>query len=177
MPARAGDGVAIWGLAGGCACGSGWDCGCGWGRIGTLAGGRGGSNCAMAGLAHNSATPSAIADGVDGFMIPSPSPFRRPWLVIAGRLGPPILGERRTGRAVGGGRASEIGAVGLPPGLRLDLLDGWRRIDRVVDPAMPSRTDGRSLCQPLIDHPAPLKAERRIDSAPLGAIVAIAVLI
>src|SRR5258707_3519255 len=47
----------------------------------------------------------------------------------------------------------------------------------MVDPAMPSRTDGQGLSQTFVDHPAPLEAERRIDSTSLRPVVAIAVFV
>src|SRR5215472_5945197 len=65
----------------------------------------------------------------------------------------------------------------LPPRARLNLFCGRRRVHGVVHPAMPGRSDGRGLRQSLVDHPASLESERRIDSAFLSAVVAIAVLV
>src|SRR5713226_8395339 len=65
----------------------------------------------------------------------------------------------------------------LPPWPRRHLLGGRRRIDGMVNPAMPSRPYGRGLGQTFVDQPAPLKAERRIDSTSLRAVVAIAVFV
>src|SRR5262249_45154431 len=45
----------------------------------------------------------------------------RPGLVVAGRLRPAALRQRRADGAVGGGRAREIGPVRLPPRPRRDL--------------------------------------------------------
>src|SRR5215468_11838325 len=52
-----------------------------------------------------------------------------------------------------------------------------RHVDDVMDPAVPSRRDARGLGIAVIDHPAALEAERRIDFAAAGAVVAIALIV
>src|SRR5262245_35763438 len=47
----------------------------------------------------------------------------------------------------------------------------------MMNPAVPSRPNDGGLRQTFVDHPAPLEAERRIDSASFRAVVAIAVLV
>src|SRR6202051_3883602 len=56
-------------------------------------------------------------------------------------------------------------------------LFGRRDVDGVMQPAMPGWRDAGGLGVAVIDHPAPLEAERRIDLAPLGAEIAIALLV
>src|SRR6202167_3093885 len=46
-----------------------------------------------------------------------------------------------------------------------------------MDPAMPGRRDAGGLGIAVIDHPAPLEAERGVDLAALGAEIAIALLV
>src|ERR1700730_10151125 len=104
----------------------------------------------------------------------SPSPARRPGLVVAGRLRPAALGQRRAGRAMGARRAGEIGPVRLPPRTRRDLVQRRRHVDGVVQPAMPRRRYGRGFGHAVVDHPAPLEAERTVYLAALGAVIAIA---
>src|SRR5262249_30276974 len=91
--------------------------------------------------------------------------------------GATVLGQRRAGRAVGRGSTGKVGPVRLPPRARRDLLGGGRRIDGVMDPAMPSRADGGGLGEPLVYHPAPLEAKRRIDPATLHPVIAVAILV
>src|SRR5690348_2797238 len=47
----------------------------------------------------------------------------------------------------------------------------------MVHPAVPRRPDRRGLCIPVVDDPAPLEAERLVDLAALGAVVAVAELV
>src|SRR5262245_61572932 len=47
----------------------------------------------------------------------------------------------------------------------------------MVHPAVPAGADGRRLGIAVIDHPAPVKTEHRIDLAALAAVVAIAALV
>src|SRR5690348_12030666 len=54
---------------------------------------------------------------------------------------------------------------------------GRRQVDGVMHPAMPGRRNPRRLGQAVIDHPAPLEAERRIDLAADGAVIAVALLV
>ena len=64
-----------------------------------------------------------------------------------------------------------IGNVRLFPFARARrAASGRRQIDGVMTVAMPRRRYPRSLGKPVIDHPAPLEAERRIDLAALGAV-------
>src|SRR6185503_17586398 len=65
----------------------------------------------------------------------------------------------------------------LPPRPRRDLLVGRRDIDRVVHPAVPRGPDRRGLRVAVVDDPAPLEAERRVDLAALGPVVAVAELV
>src|SRR5262249_7386437 len=102
---------------------------------------------------------------------------RRPGLVVAGGLGPAALGERRAGGAVGARSAGEIGAVRLPPRPRRHLVLGRGTGDRWVQPAVPGRRPGRGFSHAIVDHPSSLVAERRIDLATLGAVVAVAELV
>src|SRR5262249_39081624 len=52
-----------------------------------------------------------------------------------------------------------------------------RDVDGVVQPAVPRRRHAGGFGIAVIDHPAPLEAERRIDRAAAGPVVAIAALI
>ncbi len=101
----------------------------------------------------------------------------RPGLVITSRLGPPALCQRRAAGTIGPGGPGQIGPMRLFPRMRLGRVLRWRDIDGVMQPAMPARRHGGSLGDAVIDHPAPLNTEDRIDLATLGAIVAVAELI
>jgi hypothetical protein len=46
-----------------------------------------------------------------------------------------------------------------------------------MHPAVPGRSDGRGFGQTLVDHPPPFEAERRVDSAGFGPVIAIAVFV
>src|SRR5919198_1187732 len=100
-----------------------------------------------------------------------------PGLVVAGRLGPTSLGLRRADRTIGAGGTSEIGSVRLPPRPRRDLFLGRRHIDGVVQPAMPGRRHDRGFGSAVVNDPASLEAERRIDLAALRAVIAVAELV
>src|SRR5258708_4848364 len=102
---------------------------------------------------------------------------RRPRLVVAGRLRAAALRQGRSGRALRPRRAGHVGPVRLPPRPRRDLLLGRRHVDGVVHPAVPGRADRRGLSIAVVDHPAALEAERRIDLAALGAEIAVAELV
>src|SRR6185437_11172350 len=56
---------------------------------------------------------------------------------------------------------------------------GFRRrhVGDVVDPAVPARRNPRRLGIAVIDHPAPLEMQRRVDLPALGAIIAVALLV
>src|SRR4051794_9980599 len=101
----------------------------------------------------------------------------RPGLIVAGRLRPPATGKRRTGRAIGIRRAREIRLVRLFPLARLVVELGRRHVDDVMHPAVPARRNAACLGKPIIDHPAPLEAERRVDLSAAGAVVAVALLV
>src|SRR5712691_10784960 len=47
----------------------------------------------------------------------------------------------------------------------------------MVHPAVPRRRDGRGFGGAVVGHPAPLEAERRIDLAALGAVIAVGELV
>src|SRR5262245_7896442 len=66
-----------------------------------------------------------------------PSAAGIPGLVVAGRLGTPALGERRTGRTVRRGGAGQIRAVRLLPRPGLVVLFRRRNVHGVVQPPMP----------------------------------------
>src|SRR5947209_7823706 len=102
---------------------------------------------------------------------------RRPGLVIAGRRVAAVLGERRAGRAIGLRRAGEIRPVRLLPGPSLHNLLGRRHVDGVMQPPMPARRHLRGLRVAVVDHPAALEPERRIDLAAAGSVIAIAELV
>src|SRR6185312_16374631 len=102
---------------------------------------------------------------------------RRPGLVIAGRARAAALREGRTGRPIGERRAGQIRPVRLLPfPWRIAFLSR-RYVDGVMHPAMPGRRDGRGLGIAVVDDPAPLKAERGIDLATLGAEITVAELV
>src|SRR6266566_4857145 len=88
---------------------------------------------------------------------------RRPGLILAGRGVAAVLGERRAGRAIGLRRAGEIRPVRLLPGPDLHTLLARRHL--------------RGLRIAVVDHPAALESERRIDLAAAGSVIAIAELV
>src|SRR5437667_3576681 len=102
---------------------------------------------------------------------------RRPGLIIAGRGVAAVLGKRRAGRAIGLRRAGEIRPVRLLPGPGLHNLLGRRHVDGVMQPAMPARRHLRGLRIAVVDHPAALEPERRVDLAAAGSVIAIAELV
>src|SRR6266571_3693364 len=102
---------------------------------------------------------------------------RRPGLIIAGRGVAAVLGERRAGRAIGLRRAGEIRPVRLLPGPGLHNLLGRRHVDGVMQPPMPARRHLRGLRIAVVDHPAALEPERRVDLAAAGSVIAIAELV
>src|SRR5882762_6798128 len=65
----------------------------------------------------------------------------------------------------------------LFPFVRLIGLFGRSDIDGVMHPAVPGRRYPGRFGIAVIDHPAPLEAERRIDLAALGAEIAVALLV
>src|SRR6185437_3143446 len=84
------------------------------------------------------------------------------------------LREGRSDRPMRGRRPGQVRTVRLLPRTRLIDLVGRRNIDRMVQPSMPGRRHRRGLRIAIVDDPAPLEAERRIDLSATGAIVAIA---
>src|SRR5579871_3213954 len=52
-----------------------------------------------------------------------------------------------------------------------------RHVAGVMHPAVPSRRDAACLGKTVVDHPAPLKAQRGIDRTALGAVVAVSLFI
>ena len=102
---------------------------------------------------------------------------RIPGLVIAGGFGPAALRQHRTARAMCGRRAGQIGLVGLLPSIGFYCLLRRRRIDDVVEPAVPARWNQRCLGKAVIDHPTALDTKRWIDLAVPGPVVAIAELV
>src|SRR5882757_6628376 len=85
--------------------------------------------------------------------------------------------QRRAGRALGGGRAGRVWPMRLLPGACDIFLVGRRHIDGVVDPAMPGWRNRGGFGVAVVDHPAPLEAERRIDLTAFGAKILVAELI
>ena len=120
--------------------------------------------------------PSTCGDGM-GQRRKYGSYSRRPGLVVTGSLGPAAAGKRRAGRTVGLRRAGHVRDMRLLPLARRVALFGRRDIDGVMDPAVPVRRYLGRLGIAVIDHPAPLEAERRVDLAALGAIVGVALLV
>src|SRR5258705_13674616 len=102
---------------------------------------------------------------------------RLPGLVVAGRGGAAAARQRRAGRPVSRRRPRQVRDVRLFPFARRVAFLGRRDIDSVVQPAMPVRRHARGLGITVVDHPAPLKAERRGDLAADGAIIAITLLV
>src|SRR5882757_2219416 len=105
------------------------------------------------------------------------SASRRPGLVVAGRSRPAAARQRRAGRPVRCRRPRQVRDVRLFPFARRVAFFGRRDIDGVMQPAMPVRRHARGLGITVVDHPAPLKAERRVDLAADGAIIAITLLV
>src|SRR5262245_40201814 len=68
----------------------------------------------------------------------------------------------------------EVRAVRLLPGVRLVFFLRRWDIDRVVEPPVPRRGDGRGLRNAAVDHPAPLHVERGVDLAAARAVIAVA---
>src|SRR6266480_1944470 len=65
----------------------------------------------------------------------------------------------------------------LFPLARAVALVGRRHIDGVMQPAMPGRRDAGRLGQAVINHPAPLEAECRVDLAAAATVIAVALLV
>src|SRR4051812_23113585 len=104
----------------------------------------------------------------------SASALRVPGLVIAGRLRPAACGQRRAGRTIGAGRAGHVRPMRLLPGARLVVFLRRRHVDGVMQPAMPRWRHRRGLGVAVVDHPAALEEQRRIDLAAFGTVVTVA---
>src|SRR5579883_22566 len=65
----------------------------------------------------------------------------------------------------------------LFPLARLVAVLGRRGVDGVMQPAMPGRRDAAGLGQAVIDDPAPLEMQGRIDLAAASPVIAIALLV
>src|ERR1700721_2202122 len=102
---------------------------------------------------------------------------RRPRLVIAGGLGAAGACQRRAGRTVGRGSPCHVRQMRLLPFARRIGLFGRRDIDGVMQPAMPGRRHAGGHGIAVVDHPASLEAERRVDLAPLCTEIAIALFV
>src|ERR1700744_4860454 len=89
---------------------------------------------------------------------------RAPGLVVAAsglaRTGP----ESRPVRANRRGGAGRVPDMRLLPSVGLIGFLGRRHVDRVMKPAVPARRSHRGLRDAVINHPAPLEAERRVDA-------------
>src|SRR5207302_11315432 len=72
---------------------------------------------------------------------------------------------------MGGGRAGEVRPVRLPPAARYHLFLRRRRVDGVMQPAVPGRRHSRGFDDAGVDHPAPLAAHHRTDLAALHEII------
>src|SRR5215469_18215911 len=99
---------------------------------------------------------------------------RIPGLVIPGGFGPAALRQHRTARATCRRRAGQVGLVRLLPSIGFYRFRRRRRIDDVVEPAVPPRWDQRCFGKAAIDHPTALDTKRRIDLAVPGPVIAIA---
>ena len=62
----------------------------------------------------------------------------------------------------------------LLPFARLVVFLRRRYVDGMMQPAVPVRPDARGFGVTVVDHPAPLEAQRRVDLAATGAIVTVA---
>src|SRR6185295_7108500 len=94
-----------------------------------------------------------------------------------GRLRAAALRERRAGRALRAGRTGQVRPMRLLPGPGPIGLLRRRRVDGVMHPAVPRGWDGRGLGIAVVDHPAPLEVQHRIDLAAFGTVIAVAELI
>src|SRR5437868_15446755 len=101
----------------------------------------------------------------------------RPGLIIAGRFRATAAAHSRTSRAVGCRRTGQVRLVRLLPFARYIILFGRRYVHGVVDPAMPVRRDRAGFGIAVVNHPAALEAQRRIDLAALGAVIFVALLV
>ena len=86
-------------------------------------------------------------------------------------------GEASTRRGESPARAGRIADVGQWPRVGLVVFLGRRRVDGVMQPAVPARRRHRGFRDAVVDDPAPVKAERRIDRPAFGSIVGVAELV
>src|SRR5690606_23033024 len=101
--------------------------------------------------------------------------FGPPRSVVAGRLWTAAGAHDRACRPVGLRCSSQVGPMGLLPGTPLIALLGWRRVSRVMEPAVPVRRHQRRFRKSRVDDPAPGLAVR--SDAALLHIVAVAELV
>src|SRR5262245_12140392 len=101
----------------------------------------------------------------------------RPGLVVAGGFGPAPLRQSRPAGPMRKWRAGEIGPMRLFPRVPLGLVQRWRHVLGLQQPAVPGRRHLGGLGEAVIDHPATLESERRIDLAAARAVIAIAELV
>src|ERR1700756_448725 len=99
---------------------------------------------------------------------------RRPGLIVAGRLRPAAARQRRARRTVSRWRPRHVWYMRLFPFARLVILLGRRHVHHMVQPAVPAWRNAGRFGEPVIDHPAPLEVQRRVDLAAFGAVIAIA---
>lgn len=64
----------------------------------------------------------------------------------------------------------------LPRAGRVALL-ARGQVDVVAEPAAPARRDLRGVGVAVVDHPAPLRADRAVDQRPLRAVIRVAVVV
>src|SRR5271165_997896 len=100
-----------------------------------------------------------------------------PGLIIAARGLARTGLERRTVGPDRRGRACRVRHMRQLPWVRLVVFRRRRRVDRVMEPAVPARRGHRGFGDAIIDHPAPLEAERRIDRSAARAVIGVAELI
>src|SRR5271168_2480176 len=105
------------------------------------------------------------------------SAARRPGLIVAARGLSVASMHDRTLRAQRARRSRGIAVMRQFPFARAIVLVCGRRIDRLMKPAIPAGRRHRGLGNAVIDHPATLEAERRIDLAAAGAVIPVAELV
>src|SRR5205085_11650514 len=133
--------------------------------------------CSDHDISVNTPIMARKSDGPTGTQLKVKSVPRRPGLVVAGGRRTPAGGERGAGGTIGLRGAGHVRNMRLFPFARRVFVLRRRDVDRVMDPAVPFRRDARGLGIAVIDHPAPLETERRIDRATAGAVVAVALIV
>src|SRR5579862_850038 len=97
-----------------------------------------------------------------------------PGLVVARRLGAATLSQGRPARTMSPRRTGQVRPMRFLPRIGFGLVLRRRHIDGVMQPAVPARRYCRSLGDTVVDDPAPIKTERRINLAVFCAVIAIA---